>query len=80
MIWYYLMSFFGNMLNLMFSWLPRVEELPLGIDGYLSTAVSSFKAFSEVFPPLQVIYTAFMWYLGFRITILTLKLLRIIPS
>jgi len=78
MIWYYIMSFFGNMLNLMFSWLPRVDILPLGIDGYLSSAITSFKAFSEIFPPLALIFQAFMFYMAFKVSLLTLKLLRII--
>jgi len=78
MIWYYLFTFFGNFLTAMFSFLPRVDELPLGMDSALSQAVGGFKAFMEIFPPLEVIFTAFMWYLGFRIVILTLKIFRIL--
>lgn len=78
MIWYYLLIFFGNMLNLMFSFLPRVDELPFGMDGYLEQAVSTFKAFAEIFPPFEVVLQAFLFYLSFKIMMLTLRLLRII--
>lgn len=77
MIWYFLLSFINGITELALSWLPRVDVLPLGIDDYFSTAITSFKAFAEIFPPLGVIFTAFMWYLGFKITLFTLRALHV---
>jgi len=78
MIWYYLFTFFGNFLNAMFSFLPTVELLPLGMDTALTTAVGYFTEFKNLFPPLSTVFTAFMWYFSFRLILLTLRLFRII--
>jgi len=78
MIWYYLLSFFGNLLNAAFSFLPEVTTLPLGMDLALTTMVGSFKAIYEIMPWFGVIFTAFMWYAGFRISLLVLRLMRIV--
>jgi len=78
MIWYYLLLFIGSVLSFMTSWLPVVETLPFNMDEYFSTAVGSFKSFMEIFPPLQVIWSAFLIYVGFRVILLTMRLLRII--
>ena len=78
MIWYYILYAILNFLNFAISALPRVEVLPLGMDEALTTAVTYFKSFMEIFPPFQIIYTAFMFYMGFRITLLVLKLFRVI--
>lgn len=80
MIWQYILSFISRMVQAVFDALniPIVDQLPLGMDGYLSTAVQSFKAFAEIMPILGVVFNAFMFYLGFRVTLLTLRLLRVI--
>lgn len=80
MIWYYLITFFSKFLSAIFATLhiPVVEELPLGIDGYLTTTMGYFREFSTLFPPLGVVFTAFMFYFGFRTTLLVLRLLRVI--
>lgn len=56
------------------SWLPTVEELPWGLDDLWQTSVASFKAFIEVFPPLQIVFSAFLIYLGFRLTLILIKI------
>jgi len=53
--------------------IPKIEELPLGIDGYLITAIGYFRAFMEIFPPLEVMFTAFLWYMGFKLTLVVLR-------
>lgn len=78
MIWYYIILFITSILTAAFSWLPAVEELPLGMDDALTTAIGYFYAIMDLLPWLAVVFTAFMWYLGFRITLLTLRLLRVI--
>lgn len=77
MIWYLLALFVTKLSEIAFGWLPRVEELPLGMDDYLSSAITSFKAFAEIFPPLEVVFTAFLWYLGFKMTLFTLRALHV---
>lgn len=78
MIWYWMLLAVGSLLNIMFSFLPRVTELPWGVETWLVNGVHMFNAFKDIFPPLGVLFTAFLAYLSFRVTLLTLRLLRII--
>jgi len=78
MIWYYIILFVTSVLTAAFSWLPVVEVLPWGLDNILSDSVGYFKSFMVIFPPVATIFTAFMLYFAFRVTLLTLRLLRII--
>lgn len=80
MIWSFLINFIVGMLTRVFDILhiPKITELPLGMDDYLTMSVGYFKSFMEIMPPFQVVWDAFMFYLGFRIILLTLRLLRII--
>jgi len=78
MIWYYVVLFFGSVLTAAFSFLPTVDLLPLGMDTALSNAVGYFNSVKSLVPWLAAVMTVAMWYLGFRITLLTLRLLRII--
>jgi len=73
-----LLSIVVNVLNILTAWLPTVDVLPLGMDTIVSTAFGYFKTFSSLFPPLLIVWTAFLWYMTFRIILLSLKLLRII--
>jgi len=63
-------AFLGGIL----SFFPAVTELPFGIDGYLTTAVGYFQRIEMIFPPLGILMTMFLIYIGFRITLLALKL------
>ncbi len=56
--------------------LPIITELPWGMDATLTNAVGGYKAMAVFFPPLSIIMTAFLIYLGFRITIIVL---RVVP-
>jgi len=60
--------------NVIFSWLPEVNELPWGIDSVLVDAVSQFKAVAVYIPPLTVVLGAFMTYVSFRLTLIVVKL------
>lgn len=46
MIWFYILQFFGAFLNTMLSWLPKITELPFGMDSIAVQAVGSFRAFA----------------------------------
>lgn len=78
MIWYYVLLFFGSVLTAVFSFLPTVSTLPLGMDAALTAMIGYLNTIKVLVPWLAVIFTALMWYLGFRVTLLTLRLLRII--
>jgi len=69
-------SIIFRLLETLFNWLPLVDTLPWGIDAILIMAVGLFKAFVAIFPPMQIVFEAFLIYIGFRII---LKLLRMIP-
>jgi len=60
--------------NIITSWLPTVTELPFGLDTTLATAVSYFHGITETVPYLQVVWTCFLYVLGFEILMLVLKL------
>lgn len=74
MIWYYLLVGIGTILSFLFSWLPNVEELPLGMDTAILTATTYFRSFMEIFPPFQVVLTAFLWYIAFKFSMIILNL------
>ena len=72
---------FLSVLNLLTFWLPQeqvngVYVLPWGIDSIFVSAVSSFKAMVDVFPPFGIVFDAFLFYLGFKIVI---RIVRMIP-
>jgi len=77
MIWYYIVYFWGNVLNSMFSFLPVVDTLPLGMDSVLSTAVGYFRGLMSIFPPLEVVFTAFLIYVSFRVSLILLNVFKI---
>lgn len=78
MIWLYFLTFITTFLDAVFFWLPKVDSLPLGMDSALSTAFGYFHYVLDFIPPLQTAFTAFLWYAVFEISLLTLRLLRII--
>jgi len=80
MIWYYILLFFGSVLTAAFSWLPVVETLPLGMDSALELAFGYFNVVMGLIPWLGTLYTAFIWYLGYKITVLILQVMRVLPS
>lgn len=51
-------------LDLATFFLPEVTELPFGIDGAMETAISSFRAFMEVFPFFELPFYLFLFALG----------------
>ncbi len=56
-----------------FAWLPDASVLPWGIDSILVSAVGGFKSMIVVFPPLGIVFQAFMIYLLFRVGMQLLK-------
>jgi len=60
-------------LELVFGFLPRVDELPFGSDAYLQQGVGLLKEMNSVFFFLDSIMYAVLIYLGFRLSLLVLK-------
>lgn len=54
--------------------LPVITELPFGIDGILTTAVSYYHGITETVPYLQVVWNCFLFVLAFEVVLLVLKL------
>jgi len=76
MIFYFLLQIPLLIFNSLSAFLPLVTELPFGIDPILDDGFGWFLYLTTVFPPLLVMYQAFIWVLGFKLTI---KILPILP-
>jgi len=74
MIFYWTTQVFVTGLNILFSWLPTVTVLPLGIDSALSTAFGYWNGFLMVFWPLQIVWTLVLWYYGIKFALVALRL------
>lgn len=75
MIVYLIMLSIGNVLSIMFSFLPSVTTLPYGIDPIAVQAMGYVRAMIVIFPPLGVILQAFLYYLGFRLILAIVKVI-----
>jgi hypothetical protein len=76
MLIYYLLQLPITFVNSLTSWIPHVEALPFGLDSLLSNGFSYFFYVVTVVPPLETLYNAFLWVVGFKIT---MRLLLMIP-
>lgn len=50
------------------------DQLPWGLDAIMVTAVGYYKTFEYIFPPIGIVFTATMIYLGFKGIMLVMKL------
>lgn len=70
----------GRAVQLLGQFFPGYDSLPLqlpwGLDDMVTSGVNGYKVLALSFPPFQVVLTAFLIYLGFR---LALKALKAIP-
>jgi len=55
--------------------LPKVTELPWGVDGYLTTGVGLFYRINDLIPILGVVMQAFLIYLGYKAVMLFVKVI-----
>jgi len=51
----------------------KITTIPL-VDSYLVSAFGFWNSFLAEFPPLQIVWTLFLWYLAFEISLLIVKL------
>jgi len=59
--------------SLIFSPLPTVTTLPWGTDAYVVQGVQLFRLLAGFFPPFATLLTAFLLYLGFRLSMILVK-------
>jgi len=75
MIWYAMIQTAIAFIGAFFAWLPNVNTLPWGIDGFLLTSISLVRRIGEVFPPIGILISFFLIYMGWRLTLLVVKLI-----
>lgn len=62
-----------SLVTILFSWLPDVAILPFGIDAALSYVVELFHGAIETLPYLEIVWTCFLYLIGFEILLVILK-------
>lgn len=73
MIFYYFLKSL-TAIGIMFgTFLPKIDTLPWGIDGYLQQGVQGYRMLALYFPPFQTVLDAFLIYIGFKILMQILK-------
>jgi len=79
MIWSVLIDGIVWVLNVLFSWVPKVTALPMNIDDALLSAVMAWNTFIHTyFWPLEIMWTSVLLYIEVLFAIWVLRLLRII--
>lgn len=75
MIWFYVITFLDKFLSAMLDTfrIPIITELPLGMDSAVSSGFGYFKEFMTLYPPIAIIFNAFIWYMGFKLVLLILR-------
>lgn len=73
MIIFWLITFVISIISFIFYPFPTITEIPWGVDSFLVNGVGYFKALMEFFPPLSTVFSAFMIYIGFRVSIIVLR-------
>jgi len=70
----FLYFFFAAMIwiiDLVFSFLPKVTELPFGLDSIMASAVGTVQAVISMFPPLQIVWICVLAAVIIRMSLLT---------
>lgn len=71
--------FFGVLIQILngffflISFGQKVSTIPL-VDSYLVSGFGYWNSFLLEFPPLQILWTLTLWYIGFEIALLIVKL------
>lgn len=63
-----------SIINIIFSWLPLSNTLPLGLDSIFVTASSYFHGAMRTLPYLNIVWTCFLYALSFELLMIVLKL------
>jgi len=73
MIWYYVILFFTSVLNVAFSWVPRVTELPFGVDNFLSLGFGYAQSFTQEVWIFAPVYACILFYIHFKLVMIIMK-------
>lgn len=75
MIIYFLLNFVVAMVTFIFDWLPKVTELPFGLDAILVTTFGYWYGFLAVMWPLEVVWVCVLWYYGIKIGMIFVRMI-----
>lgn len=78
MIWSILIDAIVWFLNAVFSFFPKVLELPFGMDESLVTVFGYWYGFLAVFWPLEIVWTLVLWYYAIKIGLWVLRMIPIV--
>jgi len=78
MISQYFILWILGIVNAVIAFLPKVTELPFGVDSYIQMGAGYFNTLSGFFPPFATLMSVFLFYMAFKVTMMSLRLLRII--
>lgn len=78
MIISFLILAFIKLFTIALFFLPRITELPFGIDSFLTNGVHYFNFVADAIPLFGMLWTAFKTIIGIEFGMLVLKLLRVI--
>jgi hypothetical protein len=70
-----LMDVVGFVLSAIFQLVPVVTTLPFGMDSALSYVIGNWNAFLQDFWLLQIVWQCVLFYYGFEISLLALRLI-----
>jgi len=73
MITYLILTVLISLVGVIFSLFPTIEELPWGVDSFLVQGVGGYKLLATLFPPLSTLMTAFLIFVGFKLSIILLR-------
>jgi len=59
--------------NILFSWLPAVDTLPLGLDSVFVSASMAIHGAMDTVPYIVIVWQCFLYALGFEILLKVLK-------
>lgn len=73
MIIFFIIQLVILIISLFFAPFPTISELPWGIDTFLSNGMSYYRQLMVYLPPLSTVLSAFLIYIGFRLSIIVLR-------
>jgi len=78
MLIYLLVQIPLTILNALTSFFPKVDSLPLGLDGILTQGMGYLFFLFTVIPPLGLLYDAFLIVITFKIGVMVFKTIPIL--
>jgi len=74
------LTLISYMLNVVFSWLPKVTTLPTIAGVNIDTAFTTFSGIMhgviDALPPMEIVLQCLLWYYGIKISLLTWEFVR----